>query len=194
MEMKLVQDNEEILAFSPIKAAGLSAFWLNRVAALWSIQHSLTPREHGQLKRMKESVGLETAKEVIEYVLNEWGGFVKRTEEIAGATALPAKPNVGFLLKYHSVALSTMFEEQQVIAKKEAHKTQEVVEVTEVKAIQKNLMAIIELTQNQINAYLNGDDSYDALFDAITEKYGEWRPAKWGEKGILCEVQPKSAG
>jgi len=187
MEMKF-QNEKQTLLFNPIRAAGLSAVWLNRVAALWAIRQTLNPREHGQLKRLKESVGSETAKEVIEYVLKGWSSFVTRAEEDAGAIALPAKPNVGFLLKYHFIAVSMMLAEQQMIAKKEAREAQAAVEAAKVKAIQKKPMTIVELTQDQINAYLSADESYDAFFNAITAKYGEWRPAKYAEKGISCEV------
>ncbi len=192
METKMVPNDKQIFAISSIKAAGLSAFWLNRVAALWVIQQTLTDRQHGQLKRLKKSLGYENAKEVIEYVLHEWGSFVKRAGEIGGAVALPAKPNVGFLAKYQAIALSMTQQHLQAIAKKKAAEMEAAKIKT--KIMEKKPMAIIQLTNDQVMAFLQGDESYDAFFDAITEKYGEWRPAKWAEKGIPCEIELKLAG
>jgi hypothetical protein len=43
--------------------------------------------------------------------------------------------------------------------------------------------------------YLNPDHELNSAFlDAVTAKYGKlWRPAKWDEDGIPCEVDFKLA-
>jgi hypothetical protein len=51
-------------------STGLSAFWQSRIASITGeVQKQLLPREHGQLKRLKESLGSDRAREVIELAL-----------------------------------------------------------------------------------------------------------------------------
>jgi hypothetical protein len=92
-----------------------------------------------------------------------------------------------------------MLDELQLIAKKQAQKQQmeqqakAAAEAAKLKVIEKP-MVLIELTDEQMKALLQGDETYDAFFDAITEKHGEWRPAKWNEIGIPSGVELKLAG
>jgi hypothetical protein len=56
-------------------------------------------------------------------------------------------------------------------------------------------MTILECTPAQLAVYLNPDHELNSAFlDAVTAKYGKlWRPAKWDEDGIPCEVDFKLA-
>jgi hypothetical protein len=184
------------------RAAGLSAFWQSRVCRLGGPDYRmLTPKEHGQLKRLKESLGLEKATQLVEYAIQNWDTFGRRVLQNAAAAAFAAKPHIGFLLKYHAIALTMMQDELQSIAKKQAAEEQAKQQaqakdsakaMQELKSKQPSV-TLIRLTQEQLHAFLcwHEDSANEAWVDKVSEKYGEWRP---DEKGIPCDVELKKAG
>lgn len=182
-------------------STGLSTFWQSRIASITGeIEKQLLPKEHGQLKRLKESLGSNRAREVIDFAITHWQEFAQKAAENAGVKAFPDKPHVGFLLKYHATALAMMLDELQLIAKKQAQKQQmeqqakAAEKAAKLKIVEKPVV-LIELTEEQINALHHGDETYDPFFEAITAKHGEnWRPAKWNEIGIPSGVALKLAG
>ena len=57
-------------------------------------------------------------------------------------------------------------------------------------------VTVIQVTPEQWNAFVYmGEDPENMVWvDKVSEKYGEWRPAKPDEKGIPCDIELKKAG
>jgi phosphate starvation-inducible protein PhoH len=106
-------------------AAGLSAVWQNRISLIsGSDYRMLTPKEHGQLKRLKDSLGVERSTQMIQYAIQNWETFARRVTQNVGIEVFPTRPHVGFLLKYHATALILMLERMQSLAKEKAFEAQ----------------------------------------------------------------------
>jgi hypothetical protein len=74
-------------------AAGLSGVWQNRLSQLsGSDCRILIHKEHGQLKRLKESLGMEKATQVIEYAIQNWRKFARKAAENVGSAPFPPSP------------------------------------------------------------------------------------------------------
>lgn len=85
----------------------LGAYWKSRMATVYGgWQKPLTGKECGQLKQLSKSLGDQT-KPIIDYVVNHWGKFASRAG-IAAGVSFPADPHIGFLLKYHAVAVNLL--------------------------------------------------------------------------------------
>jgi hypothetical protein len=182
------------------RATGLSAVWQNLYPVFDESEFRLlTPKEHGQLKRLKQSLGFETARQVIKYAFSNWQTFARKAAQNCGLTVYPMKPAVGFLLQHHASALVLLQDGLHTIAKKKA--TEEEAEkeaqankvgkaMQETNSTQKPL-TLISLTQAQAHAYIHGldDPANEAWANKITEKYGAWRPAHSNENGIPCDVE-----
>ena len=185
-------------------SAGLSAVWQNHLLKLHGPDcRMLIPKEHGQLKRLKESLGMKTATEVIEYAIQNWGTFGRKAAENVGSSTFPPKPCVGWLLKYQATAVTMLHEELQSIAKKQAAEEQAKKEaqakeaansLQELKAKEPSTTLLL-LTKEQANAflYMLEDPANEAWVDSVEEKYGDWRPAHKNEKGIPCDIEFKKA-
>jgi len=90
----------------------LGAFWKSRCTlVLGSFQRALTGKECGQLKQLHKYLGPDT-RPVIDYAINHWWKFASRAGASAGVT-FPAEPHIGFLLKYHGVAMNLLRPEAQ---------------------------------------------------------------------------------
>src|SRR4051794_3738962 len=64
----------------------------------------LTPREYGQLKSLRDSLGGSTT-EILEWVLNNWQSFACKASEMSSVSSWPANPHIGFLLVHRTVAV-----------------------------------------------------------------------------------------
>ncbi len=111
---------------NPLKyAAGLSAVWQKCMSEVYGPEFRLLiGREHGQLKTLKESLGMKRATEMVEYAIRNWGKFAQKAADNVGSGTLPAKPHIGWLSKYHATALMMLEHESQSIAKEKAFQAQ----------------------------------------------------------------------
>lgn len=90
----------------------LAALWQSRMKTLFGVVGKpLTPRDFGQLKKLRTCLGGVTS-ELIDWALNNWGSFATKAAAEAGIGVWPAHPHIGFLLAHHALAL-----ELQSIAK-----------------------------------------------------------------------------
>ena len=182
------------------KSLGLSALWQSRIASkTGKAPNPLIPKEHGQLKRLKESLGMEKATQVIDFVINRWQEFGNRAKIAHDSAAVPDKPQIGFLLKYHAAALM-MLTETQAKQKVEDEKMKKAAQATIEKEVsvmkpQHKPMTLIQLSPQQEDALFSGimNEVDDGFSDALTEMYGEWRPAHSNEKGIPFPEELKLA-
>jgi hypothetical protein len=186
---------------NPLKhAAGLSAVWQKCMSEVYGPEcRLLIGREHGQLKRLKESLGGERSTQIIQYAIQNWGTFAGKATQNAGTELFPNKPHVGFLLKYHATALILMLDEKKKAAveqaTKEAQGKEAAIGMQELKS-KKSSPALLCLTKEQLDAYFDFLENLanEAWVDSVTEEYGEWRPANPGEKGVPCDIELKKAG
>lgn len=111
-------------AANPFKhAAGLSAVWQRCMSEVYGSEcRMLFPQENGQLKRLKESLGMKRATEVAEYAIRNWHKFSRQSAKDVGSDIFPEKPSVGWLCKYHATAVMMLHEELQ--SKKQAQEAQ----------------------------------------------------------------------
>lgn len=87
----------------------LASLWQRRMTALHGhFPKPLTPKELGQLKTLKKSLG-DLTGQVIDWALNNWGHFSHEARAQAGLSSAPAAPHIGFFLKYHCVAVNLMY-------------------------------------------------------------------------------------
>ena len=85
----------------------LSAYWKSRCALVQKgYQKPLTVKEASQLKQLHTYLGDQT-KPVIAYAVEHWWKFATQAGASAGVVP-PADPNIGFLLKYHAVAVNLL--------------------------------------------------------------------------------------
>jgi hypothetical protein len=183
---------------------GLSAVWQKYMSELYkSDLRVLVGREHGELGKLRKSVGMKQATELIGYAIRNWDKFARQSAEDAGKNIFPEKPSVGWFCLYHATALLMQEEELQSIAKKKAEEEAKKKKAEEAaKAFQEMQktkypeIALIQLTPEQEIAFMNmlEDPENMAWVDKVTEKYGEWRPAKPNQKGsIPCDIPLKKA-
>jgi hypothetical protein len=183
-------------------AVGLSAVWQNRLLEVYGPDsRMLVPKEHGQLGRLRKSLGMKQATEVVEYAIRNWGNFAQKAAKNVESDIVPPKPSVGWLYQYHATAVLMLHEDLQSIAKKQAGEEQakKEAQANEAKKAMQELkstkpsVTLIHLTApEQINAWCDPDDPHNQAFiDEVTEKYGVWRPAVGSEKGIPCDIEFK---
>ena len=100
---------------NPVKhAAGLSAVWQKCMLELYKSDcRSLVGREHGQLGKLKKSLGIKQATEIVEYAIRNWGKFAQKAAKNVESDIVPPKPGVGWLYQYHATALLMLHEELQ---------------------------------------------------------------------------------
>jgi hypothetical protein len=185
-------------------AVGLSAVWQKCMSELFkSNLKALVGREHGELGKVRKSVGMKQATELVDYAIRNWDKFARKSAKDAGKDIFPEKPSVGWFSKYHATALLMQQEELQSIAIKKAeeeakkNKAEETAKaLEELKKVKPPEITLLQLTPEQVNACINllDDPANEAWFDKVTEKYGEWRPAKPNQKGsIPCDIPLKKA-
>jgi len=86
----------------------LAALWQSRKKTLFGgVEKPLTPKEFGQLKLLRKSLGDVTSR-VIDWALNNWRLFSYEVRVQAGLSCAPATPHIGFLLVYHAAAVNLM--------------------------------------------------------------------------------------
>jgi hypothetical protein len=109
---------------SPLKhAVGLSAVWQEWMSELYKSDcRLLTSKEHGQLGRIKKSIGMKQATELVEYAIRNWGKFAQKTAKDLGSNVVPPKPCVGWFYQYHAMALLMLHTELQAIAQQKTEK------------------------------------------------------------------------
>ena len=92
-------------------------------------QPTLTPDQQSRQRNLAELVKMlenfilakcpeGRAAEVLEFTLRHWPGFVKAAEHDAGAFKTPARPELGFLLRFAEVAVNHWNAGVQLIATK----------------------------------------------------------------------------
>ena len=207
MAMDINKTLSEDTVHNPFKhAAGLSAVWQKCMSEFHKSEcRLLMPKEHGQLGRLRKCLGMNQATEIVEYAIRNWGIFAQKAATEVGSDVFPQKPSVGWLYQYHAIAVLMLHEELQSIAKKkhaeELAKKDWLQAKEKAKSMQelkskKSSPTLLCLTKEQFNAYFDllENPANEAWFDKVTEKYGEWRPAKPDENGIPCEVELKKAG
>jgi hypothetical protein len=90
----------------------LSTYWQSRCYDIFKdCQKPLTMKENGQLKQLGKYL-LDDTKKTIDWALTNWWKFTHEAAAQAGLATVPSAPNVpggiGFLLKYHGVAVNLM--------------------------------------------------------------------------------------
>jgi hypothetical protein len=165
-------------------AVGLSAVWQKCMSELYkSDLRVLVGREHGELGKLRKSLGMTQGTELIEYAIRNWGKFAQRSAKEGGKDIFPEKPSVGWLCQCHATALLMHKEELQSIAKKEAEEQAKKKEYEEAaKAFQELQKAkhpdvtVIQVTPEQLKAfvYMEEDAENMAWVDRVSEKL-------WGE-------------
>lgn len=100
---------------SPLKTPGkvpnvmdLSLLWKKRLAVEGGYVKDLTAQARGQLKLVIKALGGERAYTVLDFALQNWGAFVIEVRAAKGFQSVPEKPDVGFFLKYHDIAVALM--------------------------------------------------------------------------------------
>lgn len=91
----------------PDSVQQLGFLWKGTVSEVYDTPMvNLSAKSVGQLKHFKNACPEGTAASVLTWVLHNWIEFVKAVETEAGVKTTPSKPDIGFLLKYTSVAVS----------------------------------------------------------------------------------------
>lgn len=87
----------------------LAFFWQSQVSIKMGVGSArpLTPKEMGQLKLLRQSLGDETIN-VIEWAVSNWASFSQQARAEAGLSCAPANPHVGFLLVHYPSAVNMM--------------------------------------------------------------------------------------
>jgi hypothetical protein len=104
--MSLAEDQaQEKKEWSVVK---LVAFW-QKYSALFSFipQRNPSPKEVGQIKKLRERTGDETVH-LMAWALDNWCQFTSQVQAIEKLTQIPANPNIGFLLKYWLIAAALL--------------------------------------------------------------------------------------
>ncbi len=80
-----------------------------RLAQTWMLvqEAPLGPKEFGQLKCLRDRCGPDT-QHIIEWVLHWWLEFTDCVRQQTGFDSVPLLPHVGFLLKFHMIAVAMM--------------------------------------------------------------------------------------
>jgi hypothetical protein len=107
----LVKATDIIAAKHGSTNGSLEGWWKSRMALITqSYQKALTVKERGQLKLLSNYLG-ERTKPVITYTIEHWCKFSSVAGAVAGVSP-PAEPHIGFLLKYHAVAVNLLYPPQ----------------------------------------------------------------------------------
>jgi hypothetical protein len=90
----------------------LGAYWKSQCEVEFGgFQKALTGKECGQLKQLHKQLGEQT-RPVISYVIGHWWKFASRAATSAGISSWPVDPHIGYLLKYHAVAVNLLSSKQ----------------------------------------------------------------------------------
>jgi hypothetical protein len=80
-----------------------------QIAQLWNLisESPLQPKQFGQLKTLRDRCGPDTLQ-FIKWVLHSWPEFCDRVRQETSFESVPPLPHVGFLLKFHRIAVAMM--------------------------------------------------------------------------------------
>ena len=79
----------------------------------------VTPKDRGQLGHFMKACPPGKAEKVLSFVLDDWVGFAKKVESMAGLKIVPTCPSPGFLLKHVDIAVK-LASPPKPVAKQEA--------------------------------------------------------------------------
>jgi hypothetical protein len=82
----------------------VAILWQQRLKTNFGVEKPLTSKECGQLKMLRNSLGLLTLKVIIR-TLDSWQEFCNETRYESGLPCSPAFPHIGFLLAHYDAAL-----------------------------------------------------------------------------------------
>ena len=91
----------------PPSVITLGNMWRVNVEISFAVTKALTPKEFGQLKRLRDLLGL-VAGEVVRWTIGNWRTYSLEVQYSAGLPCHPAIPHVGFLLKHVETAVNMM--------------------------------------------------------------------------------------
>jgi len=86
----------------------LAILWRARLKTMFGIDKTLTPKELGQLKLLRKSLG-DVTSEAMDWALKNWQLFSHEARVQAGLSSAPVAPHIGFFLKHHAVAVNLMY-------------------------------------------------------------------------------------
>ena len=96
------------------KSAQLELLWKSLVAEVTGdFVPTFSAKQRGQLKTFVGKCPAGAGVQVLEHTLRHWVPFTSAAEDEAGAYKTPLKPDVGFLLRYVSVAINLWIEDTQ---------------------------------------------------------------------------------
>ena len=101
--------------FSPSVPA-IGSFWIQHLNASLGTVSELTPKQFGQLKRLRAIFGCVTWP-LISRTIDNWWGFAVAAKLSAGLPSAPAKPHIGFLLAHCEVAANLMYQKAKTNTK-----------------------------------------------------------------------------
>lgn len=90
----------------------LSLLWKKRLAVEGGYVKDLTLKSLGQLKLVLKALGGRDAYRALDFALTSWATFALEVKNVRGFQVVPEKPDVGFFLKHHDVAMSLMEKKQ----------------------------------------------------------------------------------
>jgi|ERR1035438_9538295 hypothetical protein len=88
----------------------LAAVWQQRMTANFrGIKRLLTPKELGQLKSLRKTLG-DLTRDVVEWMLDpvNWWHFCQQVRSDSGSHHAPPHPHVGYLLAHYRIGLKIM--------------------------------------------------------------------------------------
>jgi hypothetical protein len=91
----------------PATVPGLALLWQERVAAVHGgYQPPPTARQRGQLRAFLAACPPGRAPRVLAWCVDHWSAFLERAAHQDGAFPLPARPQIGFVLRHVGVAVN----------------------------------------------------------------------------------------
>ena len=103
----------------PDSVKALEFMWKAKVAELTGQTIILKAKELGQLKHFRSVCPAHKAEIVLSRVLDKWVHFAKTVQGEVGLHSTPSNPNIDFLLKYASIAVTFAAPSKKIVAKKE---------------------------------------------------------------------------
>ena len=105
----------------PDSIKGMALTWVKLVSEeTGDYVPPLSAKQCGQLKLFKGNCPEGQAEAILRHVIRHWTEFIKKVEAEFGVKALPAKPNIDFLLKYVGPAVNLFLAQQKPQAEQEA--------------------------------------------------------------------------
>ena len=115
-KMEAIKMSEPVC--KPPSVITLGNIWRVNVEISFAVTKALTPKEFGQLKRLRDLLGLVTG-EVVRWTIGNWRAYSLEVQYSAGLPCFPSTPHIGFLLAHAATAVNIMHS----IAKRKAVKS-----------------------------------------------------------------------